>query len=165
MKIIAKTVRIIDKIIESISMVLLVLTIVVTAYQVVMRFVFNNPTSWSEEVTLLLLIWFGYIGVAMGVGRNYHITIESVTQRFPQKIQDYLQKFSDILICIFGGLMVQKGLELMKIAKVQVLPATQLNKSIMYLSLVVSGMLLVMYTVARLLGLELELEKHSERRE
>ena len=36
--------------------VLLVLMLMVTFVQVVMRFVFNSPFSWSEEVTLMLLV-------------------------------------------------------------------------------------------------------------
>ena len=156
---IMRAVKFVDTVAELVAMLLLVVTIFVTAYQVVMRFVFNNPTSWSEEVTLLCLIWFGYIGLAIGVGRNYHITIESVTRRFSRKIQAWLHKFSDGLICVFGVMMVQKGFLLVDVAKVQVLPATQINKSVMYLSLIVSGMLLILYTTTRLCGLYSSLER------
>ncbi|PID57708.1 hypothetical protein CSB45_05600 [candidate division KSB3 bacterium] len=150
---IMRAVKFVDSVAELGAMLLLVVTIFVTAYQVLMRFVFNNPTSWSEEVTLLCLIWFGYIGVAIGVGRNYHITIESVTIKCPGRIQTWLHKFSDGLICAFGVMMVQKGILLVDVAKVQVLPATQINKSVMYLSLIVSGLLLILYTGTRLCGL------------
>ncbi len=47
------------------AMVLLVLTCFVSFYQVITRFVFEEPSTWSEVVARSLNIWMVYLGVAV----------------------------------------------------------------------------------------------------
>jgi TRAP-type C4-dicarboxylate transport system permease small subunit len=47
------------------AMALLVLTCFVSLYQVITRFVFEEPSTWSEVVARSLNIWMVYLGVAV----------------------------------------------------------------------------------------------------
>ena len=56
--------KVLDKVIKLeriICCVLLVAILVVCFTAVVMRYCFNSPLSWSEEVIIVLLVWFGYL--------------------------------------------------------------------------------------------------------
>lgn len=44
--------------------------------QVVMRFVFNNSLSWSEEFARYLFVWFSWMGVSAGVKDNDHLKVD-----------------------------------------------------------------------------------------
>lgn len=113
--------------------------------QVVLRYVFNNPTSWSEELTLLILIWFGYLGMALGFGHDYHIALNSLTRNWPSVALRGLQVFSDILVLIIAGMMIHYGGILVAKTSVQSMPALGISKSILYYSLIVSGIVTAFY--------------------
>ncbi len=44
--------------------------------QVVMRYVFNNSLSWSEEFARYLFVWFSWMGVSAGVKDNDHLKVD-----------------------------------------------------------------------------------------
>ena len=55
--------------------VILIIVTLITFVQVVMRFVFDAPFSWSEEVTLMFLVWFGYLCMAIDVYTDDHAAL------------------------------------------------------------------------------------------
>lgn len=50
--------------------------VVVIFMQVVMRYVFNDSLSWSEELARYLFVWFSWLGVSAGVKDNEHLRVE-----------------------------------------------------------------------------------------
>ncbi len=58
-----------------ISSVILIIVTLITFVQVVMRFVFDAPFSWSEEVTLMFLVWFGYLCMAIDIYTDDHAAL------------------------------------------------------------------------------------------
>ena len=48
---------------NAIGAVALALTIALTFAQVVLRYAFNNPQAWSEEISRYLFIWSGFLSV------------------------------------------------------------------------------------------------------
>ena len=65
------------------------LFVIILVYQVVMRYVFNSPPVWSEELALFLMVWVTFLGVGYGVNRRLHVRMslfESYLPRFGRKI-------------------------------------------------------------------------------
>ena len=44
-------------------------------YQVVMRYVFGDTPSWSEELAVLLFSWSVLGGLALGVHEGWHVRL------------------------------------------------------------------------------------------
>src|SRR4030042_1138000 len=86
---------IIEKFFELLSMGMLLAMTLIICYQVVMRYVFNASPSWSEEVSLILLIWFGILSIPIGVKLHLHIGIEYIYNQFPKRVQWVMSR------CIF----------------------------------------------------------------
>jgi len=57
-------------------MISLAIMVIVIFSQVVMRYVFNNSLSWSEELARYLFIWFSWIGVSAGYKDGEHLRVE-----------------------------------------------------------------------------------------
>ena len=127
--------------------------------QVVLRYVFKNPTSWSEELTLLILIWFGYLSMALGFGHDYHIALQSFTRRWPPAALRGLQILSDVLVLVIAVLMIRYGGVLVDKTMVQVMPALGISKSILYLSLIVTGAVTAFYAAVHLLAPDVFISK------
>ena len=65
--------------------------------QVVMRYVFNNSLSWSEELARYTFIWLIYIGISYGCKLRKHIKIDAALYLFPKKVRPYVVLLGDIL--------------------------------------------------------------------
>lgn len=63
------------------AMALLVLACIVSFYQVITRFVFEEPSTWSEVMARSVDIWMVYLGVAVAFRQGALITVEFVHAR------------------------------------------------------------------------------------
>ena len=133
----------IEKTLEFLSMGMLLAMVVLICYQVVMRFVFNDSPSWTEEVAILLMIWFGILSIPIGVKLHLHIGIEYLFNQFPMKGQYLVSRLIYLLIAGFGLVMIVYGLELVDFMTMSTLPATKLPSAVEYAVIPASGVLLV----------------------
>ncbi|PCI44257.1 MAG: hypothetical protein COB49_11325 [Alphaproteobacteria bacterium] len=113
----------------------------VTVLQVALRYIFNSPTSWSEEIALLCLVWFGLIAVAIGIERHEHIAIRFIRDFLPKPLGHILDIFAQVLMAIFMFVILLNGVNLSSMIGEQVLPASHISKSFLYVPLFVSGAL------------------------
>ena len=71
-------------------------------FQVVMRYLFNMPTSWSDEIAIYAMLWSVYVSVAWAVRERAHIRVMNFVQLFPKKIAIFLTILSDFIWFLFG---------------------------------------------------------------
>ena len=71
-------------------------------FQVVMRYLFSMPTSWSDELAIYAMLWSVYISVAWAVRERAHIRVMNFVQLFPKKIAIFLTILSDFIWFLFG---------------------------------------------------------------
>jgi len=93
---------------EAVSYLYLV-AVAVTGYEVVMRYLFNAPTSWAFELTILLcaiayLLSGGYVTQA-----NAHIRITSISDRLPKSFAWGLELFGMIVGVFALGVLAWAG--------------------------------------------------------
>ena len=65
--------------------------------QVVMRYVFSLPTSWSDEIAIYAMLWSVYISVAWAVRERSHIRVMNFINLFPKKVALAITIFSDFI--------------------------------------------------------------------
>jgi TRAP-type C4-dicarboxylate transport system permease small subunit len=134
---------IIEKILEFLSMAMLMAMTAIICYQVLLRFVFNRSPSWGEEIAIVLMIWFGILAIPIGVKHKLHIGIEFIFRMFPPKAQYLISRCIYLLIAAFGVMMIVYGIELTEFMTMSTLPATKLSSAVEYVVLPLSGLMLV----------------------
>jgi len=100
--------------IEKLIMIPLFLTgMCVCLYGVIMRYIFNNPVHWIEEIFALTLVWAIFIGFSSALKNDNHISLDLLYEFLPKKIQrifDLVGYVIGIMFSIFfiyyGSLMV-----------------------------------------------------------
>lgn len=142
-KVIRAIFGIIEKIFETASMGMLVAMVLIICYQVIMRSVFNNSPSWSEEIALTLMIWFGILSIPIGVRLHLHIGIEYLFNKFSPRNQWILSRIIYFLIAAFGTVLIISGIELVQFTSMSTLPATKLPSSVRYAVIPLAGLTLV----------------------
>lgn len=81
---------------------LYVIAVLISFYEVIMRYFFNAPTVWVHETTVAI------VGMGMAYGGIYcfsndsHISVTLVRDMLPKKWQKRLALFTDILVLIFS---------------------------------------------------------------
>ncbi len=89
---------------EKLSYVFLI-SVIITCYEVVMRYVFNAPTTWVHDgATALSATGFLMAGCYCLQARR-HIAITVIYDTVPQKVRNVLELINALLIVVFLGLL------------------------------------------------------------
>lgn len=93
-----KIVSFIDKIEELSLIIMYSLMVIVIFIQVIMRYVFNNSLSWSEELGKFLFVWLSWVGVSIGAKRGEHIKITMLIDKLSPKAAHVANILSDLIV-------------------------------------------------------------------
>lgn len=59
--------------------------------QVIMRYVFSRPLTWSEEAARFIFVYVSFIGISYAYRQKGHIRMEVVVNLFPQAVRRGLE--------------------------------------------------------------------------
>jgi len=105
-----RVVKALDRAEDVILAVMLVVMVGAIFLQVVMRYVFNNSLSWSEELGKFMFIWISWIGISIGQRRGEHIKIEMLTGKLPYKAAMICSALSDAIVISICAVTAYYGL-------------------------------------------------------
>ena len=132
------------------AMVLLVAMVVLVFFNVVLRYGFNSGIHWSEEIALVIVIWFTFIAMALGVKESLHIHVDILPKKLPKAFFTSLDCIRDVLVVLIGGIMIRYGWKLTLNGAKSSLPATNIPNSINYIVLPIAGFFIVLYALLHL---------------
>ncbi|APW40638.1 C4-dicarboxylate ABC transporter permease [Rhodoferax koreense] len=127
--------------------------IVSVQVQVIGRYVFNDTPTWAEALALQLVLYVTALGVAVGVRDAGHIGLESLVSLLPEAMRLKLEILIHLLVALFGGIMVQSGILWTRLKWDELDPMLHLPVGIDYLSLVIAGVLIVLFSIEHILAL------------
>lgn len=133
---------------ETVGALLLAIMTLIITWQVFTRFrMININSPWTEEIALMMLVWFGMTGAAIGIRTETHIGVEFVTKLFPQKIQRYLAMCVGLLVMIFSIFLFIEGVTLAKGCWNDQMSCTLLSRGMfVYLAVPVAAFLMTLYS-------------------
>lgn len=119
-------------------------------WQVITRFLLNNPSKYTEEFLRYALIWMTMLGVPYAYGQERHISINIVTKTFSLKGSLFTRMVIEVIVMILcvtvfiaGGIMVTMN------SAGQISPALQLPMPLYYVGLPICGALTLIYSAGR----------------
>jgi TRAP-type transport system small permease protein len=131
---------------------LLVITVIVF-YQVFGRYVLNNSPTWTENLALVLVLYVTLIAAAVGVRDAGHIGMESLLILAPEHIRDRIEVLIHVLVALFGAAMVYNGAVLGLSVMNYKIPNLNLPEGVRYIPLVISGLLIVSFSIEHIIAL------------
>ena len=81
----------------------------IVSYEVIMRYLFNSPTIWVNEVTRFLQIWATYLALTYSFHKQDFIRITVIYDRLNENGKKILDFISFIFILIFSSFVVYYG--------------------------------------------------------
>mgnify|MGYP000473184853 CR=1 FL=1 len=135
------------------SGLLMILISILVVYCVVMRYWFNKPPIWSEDVPRVLFVWMTYIAAVVATQRDTNIKVTFIVDKFPPRIRLII----DItMTAIMIGILLVLAWYSWPVIQLN-LPGRMLStgwsEAVFYLPLPASCLLMAMYQTKRLVKL------------
>lgn len=115
----------------------------VTIGNVILRFVFNSPIPWGEEVSLALYVWVVFVGASSAMKRNGHIGIDYFVDRMPQGLKKVAMWIRALVIYgVTVYVFIYLGYELAAQAGPKVTPVLKIDYFWIDIAVPIGGILL-----------------------
>jgi len=121
--------------------------------QVVLRYVFNNPLTWSEELARYLFIWCAFLGWLVASRRHSHLAMTFVVDRLPRSVQTVIGVLIQAATLWFAWLLGSRGLQLVRNNWDVENVAVPFNLGVVYLIEPIAATFIAMYALMALSSL------------
>lgn len=138
------------RIITGLSLVVLT---VIFGWLVFGRYVLNATPTWVEQLALLLVMVIAFLGAAVGVHDNTHLSVSLFRDAVPRRVRLVLIGLSDLLLAVFGFLMMWFGSQLTLFKWGSMIPLIHVPEGLRSLPLAIGGGLIFVFSVGHLLRL------------
>lgn len=126
---------------------------VMFAWLVFGRYVLNDTPTWVEQVSHLLLMVIAFLGAAVGVRQDTHLSVVYFRTVVPPSVRTVFVFITDLLMAGFGSLMFFYGLELTMFKWTALIPLIQVPEGLRSLPLAVCGALVFLFSLTHLVRL------------
>ena len=134
------------------SMVICTSMLLVAWAHVIIRYVFNNALTWSEEYLRFSLVWFALLSASIIHKRRGHIGITIFRENMPKKIQKFFERSIPYLAVLATSLTAIYGLNLLIRVQGQFTPALHIPVWIPYAAVPISFILMTIYGILHIIS-------------
>ena len=142
--------RLISDLLIRLSSFGLVAMTAIIGWQVFGRFVLNVSPSWTEQASLILMIWYVMFAAAAGVYEGFHIRIALIEDRLGARAAPIRRSVATIVL-LMGGILLVYGAELAWLVRENTVPSLGISRSVAYFPLPVSGLLMILFAVPQVI--------------
>lgn len=119
-------------------------------WQVASRFLLRSPSSWTDELATLLIIWVALLGASVAFIRNSHLGVDY----FVGKLAPRARLISEVIVFALVGffalvVLIIGGVKLVSLTLLteQVSPALGVKMGHVYLALPISGCFILLVAI------------------
>lgn len=146
-----RAIRILDSALANTLVVLMLGLVGAVSWQVISRYVFAAPSSWTEEVARFLMIWVGLLGAAYAFRTGAHLGLDLLPSKLTGRSATSLKRLNSLVVLVFslavlivgGGGLVSLTWELRQYSAVLGLPI-----ALVYSVIPLTGALICVYAIA-----------------
>lgn len=153
------TIAAICRIITGVSLVVLT---VIFGWLVFGRYVLNSTPTWVEQVALLLIMVIAFLGAAVGIHENTHLSVVALRTAVSARLHMFFVVVTDLLMLTFGTLMLIYGAKLTLFKWDSLIPLIQVPEGLRSLPLTIGGGLILLFTLGHMLRLALGRDRRTD---
>lgn len=126
------------------SITFLIIAAALALFQVVTRFVFGAPSTWSEVITRSAMIWSVFLGVAVAFKHGAMISVDVIQNALPPRLGLWVYLLASTGSLVFFSVLLWQGYLMTLRVLPQSLSALDISIAWVYAALPVgSGFILV----------------------
>ena len=127
----------------------LVAMTVIIGWQVFGRYALQFSPSWTEQASLVLMIWYVMFGAAAGVYEGFHIRIAMLEEKLGERATN-VRRVVAAIVAVLGLVLFVYGAQLCWLVRANVIPSLGISRSIAYIPLPISGLLMFVFALPRI---------------
>lgn len=136
-----------NKFMDGIAVLCMVLVLILVIAQVVMRYVFDSPLTWSEELAVYVMIWLTFIGSVICMRDKEHIEVTILVDYLPRSLQRFVLLFSRLASVVFLLIVAYYGAELVQENMNVTSAANKIRMGLVYAIIPLSSLCMAYYLV------------------
>ena len=130
---------------------LLAMTVII-GWQVFGRFILETSPSWSEQASLILMIWFVMFAAAAGVHEGFHIRIALLEEKLGAERARPVVRLVALIVAVLGLVLLVYGAQLCWLVRGNVVPSLGVSRAVAYVPLPVSGLLMTLFALPQIIS-------------
>ncbi|MCG8338548.1 MAG: TRAP transporter small permease [Proteobacteria bacterium] len=140
------------KILLTICCVGLAAMVIIISAQVFCRFVLNFTPYWTEELTLIIMIYAGFFGAAVAYKKRLHINLQFFLESLPANYRKRAYFTIDCVLLVFALYSIVYGWQLTEKTMNQFNPALGWPVGTSYLAIPISGIIFMLFAIEKLIN-------------
>ena len=137
--------KIINTALDYSSILFFISLFVFVTLQVILRYVFSNPLSWTEELSRFSMIWLTYIGAIIAMRENKHIIIDILDKILSDKLKKRINIVSKSFSLIFLLILFYYGVKRVVLNLNVRATATEWSLGIVYLCIPIGALGMIIF--------------------
>lgn len=138
----------VDKAVEWVCIILLAVMTCLVTYQVVTRFVFENPSAISEITAQYLFVWMVMLGSAYVFGLREHLSITLLKDKLSPMLNMLVEWLISLLLITFSvAIMLYGGVENTIVQMGTLDAALQIPMGVIYSVIPISAIIMIFYAI------------------
>jgi TRAP-type C4-dicarboxylate transport system permease small subunit len=108
-----------DRILDQVSHIIMIFTGVALVFMTAIfgwlvfgRYVLNSTPTWVEQASLLLVVYIGFLGAAVGVHKKTHLGVSVFREMSPEPVRRIFDFLSYSILGVFSLTMIVYGYKL-----------------------------------------------------
>ena len=143
-----------NAVVSTICIILFAVMVVVGTYQIITRFVFNNPSTISEELLTYTFAWMAIFSSAYVFGKRDHMRMTFVADKLPKEQRKILEIIIELLIIAFAVIvLIYGGFTIMGLTMTQKTASLGVMMGVIYAVVPICGILIAIYGVMNVIDL------------
>lgn len=131
--------------------VLFIFMTLLATYQVVARYVFNAPSTISEDLLSYSFVWLSLIGATVLFTDKGHMNIDFLYDKMSSKIQNLFDIITNILVLVTSILIfIYGGVKLIDVGSLQISPTLNIPLSYVYSIFPIMGVILLIICICNI---------------
>jgi TRAP-type C4-dicarboxylate transport system permease small subunit len=106
--------EIIDRLEQSVLVILLSLMILIAFFQIVLRNLFDTGLTWGDPLVRNLVLWVGFIGAALATREGKQINIDVVSRWMPPRGKGFIEAVTDLFSSLICALLTFAALKFIR---------------------------------------------------
>lgn len=144
----------IDKCLSWLCVAVFMLMVAVGTYQIVVRYLFNSPSTVSEELLTYAFTWMALLSSALVFGKREHMRMGFLADKLHGMKKKILEIAIQLLILGFVSIvMIYGGTRIVQLTMSQNTASLGVPMGIVYLAVLFSGIITAVYTILNLIEL------------
>lgn len=143
-----------NTVVSTICIVLFAVMVVVGTYQIITRFIFNSPSTVSEELLTYTFAWMAIFSSAYVFGKRDHMRMTFVADKLPKEQRKILEIIIELLVIAFAVIvLIYGGFTIMGLTMTQKTASLGVMMGVVYAVVPICGILIAIYGMLNVIDL------------